>query len=93
MNTYSVSFRLQRVTVEYAYVSVPVTSDLIAKQEDGTGRIDVPRMVQRAVEMGQSPDVRWHPEDQQIQPHPLQKAPDSEDPLASPSSGMTQRPS
>jgi hypothetical protein len=73
--TYSVSFRLQRTTTEAAFVSVPVTDDLIVEQPDGTGRIDVTRLVQRAVEMGQAPGVVWQPEGQQVQPHPIQTPP------------------
>lgn len=76
MATYSVSWRLRRVTVEYGYVRVPVTADLIVEQEDGTGRIDTDKMVQRALEAGRSPEVTWRPEDRQIELHPLQKAPD-----------------
>ena len=72
---YSVSFRLQRTTVESAFVSVPLTADLIVEQPDGTGRIDVSKMVQRAIEMGQAPDVAWQPESQQVQPHPIQTPP------------------
>ena len=73
--TYSVSFRLQRTTTEFAFVSVPVTADLIVQQPDGTGRIDATKMVQCAIELGQVPDVVWHPETQEIQPHPIQIPP------------------
>jgi hypothetical protein len=73
--TYSISFRLQRVTVEYAFVKVPVTSDIVVKQPDGTGRIDAEMTVQRAIELGRSVTLTWHPEEQQIQPHPIQIAP------------------
>ncbi len=73
--TYSISFRLQRTTIEFGFVRVPVTSDLIVEQPDGTGRIDVAKMVQRAVEMGQLPGVEWHPEGQQVEPHPIQTPP------------------
>ncbi len=76
MATYSVSFRLQRVTVEYAYVSVPVTADIVAEQEDGTGRIDPTRLVQQAIKLGSLSDVRWHQESVEISPHPIQKAPE-----------------
>lgn len=72
---YSVSFRLQRTTTEAAFVSVPVTADLMVRQPDGTGRIDVAKMVQRAVEMGQAPSVAWQIEGEQIQPHPIQSPP------------------
>ena len=51
MERYSIPFRLQRTTTEYAYVRVPVTEDLIVEQAGGTGRIDVPKMMQRAIEL------------------------------------------
>lgn len=73
--TYSVSFRLQRTTTEFAFVSVPVTGDLMVEQPDGTGRIDVAKMVQRAIDMGQAVGVAWQPEEQHVQPHPIQTPP------------------
>jgi hypothetical protein len=75
MPTYSVSFRIQRITTEAGFVSVPVTADLILPQADGTGRIDVKRMVERAIEMGHSPEVEWQAESEQVQPHPIQSPP------------------
>ena len=73
--TYSVSFRLQRTTTEFAFVSVPVSADLMLAQPDGTGRIDVAKIVQRAVEMGLASDVAWQQENRQILPHPIQTPP------------------
>lgn len=72
---YSVSFRLQRTTVEAAFVKVPVTPDLMIEQPDGTARIDVEKMVARALEMGQSENVEWRPESHTIEPHPIQMPP------------------
>lgn len=73
--TYSISFRLLRTTTEVAFISVPVTADLIVEQPDGTGRIDVERFVQRAVELGHATGVVWQAEEQQVQPHPIQTPP------------------
>jgi len=73
--TYSVSFRLQRTTTEAAFVSVPVTGDLMVEQPDGTGRIDVAKMVERAIEMGQATGITWNVEERQVQPHPIQTPP------------------
>ncbi len=70
---YSVQFRLQRVTTEYCYINVPVTSDLMISQPDGTGRLNVESMVNRAVEISQFPDVKWYIEDHTTSPHPVQK--------------------
>lgn len=72
---YTVSVRLQRTTTEFASVSVPVTSDLVIERSDGSGQIDVDKLVQRAVEMGHAASVEWQAEDQQVQPHPIQTPP------------------
>jgi hypothetical protein len=72
---YSISFRLQRTTVETAFIKVPVTNDLMIAQPDGTGRIDVDKMVARAIELGQETTVLWVPESQQVRPHPIQVPP------------------
>ena len=74
--TYSISMRLRRVTVEYAYVNVPVAGDLIKSDEQGVGRIDVTLMTRKVVEMGQEPEVVWYREEQRLEPHPIQKAPE-----------------
>ncbi len=74
-NSVSISFRLQRVTVEDAYVSVLVTPDLVTEQADGSGRLDVPALVARAVEMGTAPTTTWSREEQSVAPHPLQQPP------------------
>lgn len=73
--TYSISFRLQRITTESTFVSVPVTDDLIVPHPDGTGRLDVEKVAQRAVEMGQASAVVWQTEEQQVQLHPIQMPP------------------
>jgi hypothetical protein len=73
--TYSVSFRLQRITTEDAFVSVPISADTTVMQSDGKGRLDVPKMVQKAIQMGQAPDVLWKIESQNVEMHPLQIPP------------------
>ena len=77
--TYSVSLRLQRTTTEFAFVSVPLTADLTIAKPDGTGQIDVEKMVQRAVEMGQAADIPRELESQQVQPHLIQTPPPEAD--------------
>jgi hypothetical protein len=47
----------------------------MVKQGDGSGRINVPRMIERAIELGQGNDIDWQLEAQQVQPHPIQTAP------------------
>jgi hypothetical protein len=73
--TLSVSWRLRRVTIEYSYVTVPVTESLMKVDEGGSGRIDVQRMEEQAIKLGSLPAVEWYPEEQRIELHPLQKAP------------------
>ncbi len=70
---YSVQFRVRRVTTEYCYINVPVTNDLMIPQPDGTGRLNVETMVLRATEISQSSGVKWYIEDQEVEPHPIQK--------------------
>ena len=70
----SVSWRLMRTTVEYAYVSVPIAG-MVRPDAQGVGRIDAEAMGRRAVDLGQSPEVVWYREEERIDLHPLQKAP------------------
>lgn len=45
--------------------------------EQGVGRIDGAKPSRRAIEMGQKPEVVWYREEQRVEPHPLQKAPEA----------------
>jgi hypothetical protein len=81
--SYSVSFRLQRTTTEFAFVSVPVSVDMIIRQTDGSGRLDVPKMTARAIEMGQAIETVWEQETQDVQMHPIQMAPPNTPPSQS----------
>ncbi len=65
----AIQFRLLRITIDFGYVSVEVTPDLI--QADN--RLDVDKLMQRAIEMGQSPLMVWYGEGQEIDPHPTQQ--------------------
>ena len=76
---YSVSWRLRRTTVEYAYVTVPVAGNIVRPDAQGVNRIDSEAMGRRAVDLGQSPEVVWYREEQRIDLHPLQKAPDPDE--------------
>ena len=74
--TFSISLRLRRVTVEYAYVNVPVVDDVVKPDEQGVNRIDFAELTRKAIEMSQSPEVVWYREEQKTEPHQVQKAPD-----------------
>ncbi|MFD8480462.1 hypothetical protein [Kitasatospora sp. NPDC059673] len=76
MASYSISVRLQRTTVEEAYVSVPVTDAMMRDEpnEDGSYGIDVTEFYAAALQLGAA--AEWLPEDRSVVVHPIQKAPD-----------------
>jgi hypothetical protein len=74
---YSISLRIQRITTEFAFVRVPVTSDIIDEKFDGTGRINTAKLIQGGIDLGNLPDVLWTIEERTIQPHPIQTPPPS----------------
>lgn len=86
--SYSVSFRLQRTTTEFAFVSVPVTDDLMRERPDGSWGFEVEKMVERAIEMAGASEVTWQPESCRIHLHPIQMAPPE---LEGPSQDTTRR--
>jgi hypothetical protein len=73
--TYSVSVRLQRTTLEFAFVSVPVSPDVVIAEPDGTGALDVEKLFARAIAMGREPGCVWETESQDVQMHPIQMPP------------------
>ncbi len=78
-NSHSVSVRLQRVTIETAHVSVPVTPELWKENADepGTQKIDVEKLMQAAIDQGRLPSTAWSLEGAPvITPHSLQTPPD-----------------
>jgi hypothetical protein len=70
---YSIQFRLQRVTIEHAFVTVPVTSEVMVEGPDGKGKLDVAKLTERAVEISRDPGVKWYVEKQGTTPHPIQR--------------------
>ena len=72
---HSISFRVQRTTTEAAFIKVPLTADLITEQPDGSGRLDVEKLMVRVVELGGAGDVVWEVESSTIAPHPTQTPP------------------
>lgn len=75
--TFSVPIRLKRVTIETAYVSVPLIPDLIEPSFEQSGTIDPEKLMQAAVQLGHQPSTVWAPEGEpEITPHPIQTPPD-----------------
>ncbi len=79
MRTYSISIRLQRTTTEYAYVSVPVSDAILGKQTNGIRKVDPAKLGEMSIALGRSAEVHWHPEDQNIQMHPMQQPPEPDE--------------
>lgn len=69
MTKYSIQFRIQRITTEYAYVLVPVTDEVVGED----GKLDVEKMTALATTQGEDPSVRWYLEEQKTAIHPIQK--------------------
>jgi hypothetical protein len=68
MPTYSIQYRVQRVTTERAYVSVPVTHAVMGDD----GKLDVDKVRATALALAAEPAVRWFPETAVIDVHPIQ---------------------
>jgi hypothetical protein len=78
-NSYSVSFRLQRVTTESAHVSVPLTPEFWKQNPErpGTLVIDTDKLAQAAVEEGRSSSTVWTLEaEPTVGLHPWQTPPE-----------------
>jgi hypothetical protein len=84
---YSVSLRLRRTRVEYSYVLVPVTDDImttaadgcVERDEKGNAHIDVSKFVRRATEIASAEPQKWLLESESYEPHPIQKSPDPDE--------------
>jgi len=75
--TYSVSVRLRRTTIEEAFVSVAITTDMW-KAPDNQGRafLDGEKAMSEALDMGSDPETIWTLEGEPlVEHHPIQKAP------------------
>jgi hypothetical protein len=78
--TYSICIRVKRTTVEYAYVSVLVSGEImkrddkgeVVNDENGHAHIDPQKLTYQAVEQARQKSVKWYGESEQIEPHPLQ---------------------
>ncbi len=76
--TCSISMRLRRTTVEYAFVSVPLDGNMMEPHpEDVTKRrVNTEKVVEYAKRMGIETDVLWvHEAEPLIELHPWQTAP------------------
>ena len=73
--TYSISVRLRRTTVDYAYVNVPVVGDLVKPDDQGVGRLDEASATSGRRD-GHEAQVVWYREARQVEPHPSKQGPE-----------------
>ena len=73
--TYSIALRLRRVTVEDAYVAVPVTQAIMKSEaeSDGTFGIEWEALVAEAMRLGAREEAEWRVEEITSSTHPTQK--------------------
>jgi hypothetical protein len=71
--TYSIMLRVRRVTVEDAYVAVPVTDSILIPDGEGTARINFDAFVAEAIRIGDDPRVEWQVESTTTESHPVQR--------------------
>ena len=74
-NTFSISMRLQRTISEFTFVSIPINDEVLVQHADGTKRVDVDKLTQQAIILGDLHSLEWHLEEQKVQLHPIQTAP------------------
>ncbi|HXO20383.1 MAG TPA: hypothetical protein VOA87_10730 [Thermoanaerobaculia bacterium] len=74
-HTYSILLRYRRVTTEDAYVSVPVTSDLMKPEPeaDGTFRLNTDALWAEGLRISRDSRVEWRVESTETVPHPTQQ--------------------
>jgi len=72
----SIMVRIRRTVVEEIHVSVPVTSDMIEEEADGSSHLAPGRIFEAAVKIGQTQALAWRREgDPAVEIHPLQTPP------------------
>lgn len=75
MSQGSILARVKRVTVEDAYISVPITKELFDPNPDENGNyhLDVDAFWKSAIELSSDLSVEWKLEETIISPHDVQK--------------------
>jgi len=75
---FSILVSVQRVTTEYAHISVPVTSAMIESgpEADGTYRVSSEALFAEAERLAREPNVAWQPDGEpRVDIHPMQTPP------------------
>jgi hypothetical protein len=71
--TYSIMLRVRRVTVEDAYVAVPVSDSILTPDDEGTARINFDAFVAQAIRISGDPRVERQTESTTTEAHPVQR--------------------
>lgn len=70
--THSVQARVRRVTIEDAFLAVPVTEAVLNEQPDGSFRLNGEAVFREATRIAADLRVPWQAEFIEIVPHPTQ---------------------
>lgn len=76
-NTYSITVRLRRTKTEQAFVSLPITDELMESDSEvsGESRLAVERVMQAASRLGNAPNTEWKVDGEvTVELHPIQTA-------------------
>lgn len=69
----SISVRIRQVVVRDAYISVPISDELMVSHPDGSFRLDGERVFSKAIELSSSPSEFWTVESESVEVHPIQQ--------------------
>ena len=70
----SVQITVQRTKVEYGFVSVLISEDLL----DDDGQLDTDKLLSASVTAANNPNMQWHDEDMSYGVNPMQKVRENE---------------
>ena len=69
VKSFSIAVTVQRTKVEYGFVSVLVTADLMEEE----GKLDTDKLMSCAVAAAHKPEMKWYAEHESIDINPIQK--------------------
>ena len=75
MSIASIQARVKRITIEDAYISVPITNELFEDKpgEDGKYHLNMEAFWKKAAELSSNLSVEWKVEEILVEPHNIQK--------------------
>ncbi|MBZ5592140.1 MAG: hypothetical protein LAP39_07880 [Acidobacteriia bacterium] len=71
---YCISLRLRRITIEDAYVNVPLTEAITKPTEEGNRALDPDAFMREGIRLSDDPRVEWQVESATTECHPVQQA-------------------